>query len=318
MKTDEIEIEATTACDAKCVMCPRDEYLFPFKSMTFELFKKTLDDAVANGVISVLMCGFGDVFMDKGLEKKLSYCRQTYPHIKLYTPSTCSRLTPQRLHMVGYLDTLKISMYGMSKESYEAVHRGSLKFESVWENIHNILEFRKTMDHPLYVAMTFLILPENQHEMDAWKKYWEPLVDEIQIWRPHNYGSLENHQFPPKFTGTKKSCGRPFFGSPCVHNNGDVSVCCFDNDHKLVIGNINQNSIADILKSDELERIRKVHREGTFDSSDLICKGCDQLTDRQDALVYTSNKNRKVGVLNGHPDLINDVLQKMDTLAPSA
>ena len=317
MNTKEIEIEATTACDAKCIMCPRDEYIFKFKSMDFELFKKTLDNAVENGVISVLMCGFGDIFMDKGIEKKLAYCRQNYPHIKLFTPSTCSRLTPERIHLVGYLDTLKISMYGMSKESYEAVHRGSLKFETVWKNIHSIIEYRKTMDHPLYIAMNFVVLPENQHEAEQWKAYWEPLVDEIQVWMPHNYGGIENHQFPVASVPLKKSCGRPFFGAPCVHENGDVSVCCFDNDHKLNIGNLKEKRLEDILNSAELEHIRQVHRDGTFDSSDLICKNCDQLTNRQDALIYASNKNRKAGVLMGHPDLLNDVLDKMATLSPS-
>ena len=317
MNTKEIEIEATTACDAKCVMCPRDEYIFKFKSMEFELFKKTLDNAVENGVISVLMCGFGDIFMDKGIEKKLAYCRQNYPHIKLFTPSTCSRLTPEKLHLVGYLDTLKISMYGMSKQSYEAVHRGSLKFEKVWENIHNILEYRKTMQHPLYVAMNFVVLPQNQHEVEQWKSYWEPRVDEIQVWMPHNYGGIENHQFPVAAVPQKKSCGRPFFGAPCVHENGDVSVCCFDNDHKLNIGNLKEKRLEDILQSAELEHIRKVHREGTFDSSDLICKNCDQLTNRQDALIYSSNQNRRAGVLMGHPDLLNDVLNKMQTLEPT-
>ena len=311
MISHEIEIEVTTICDAKCVMCPRDEYLFNFRSMEFPLFKKILDDAVARGVISVLLCGFGDIFLDKGIEKKLKYCRETYPSVKLFTPSTCSRLIPKNIHLVGYLDTLKISMYGMTKQSYEAVHRGVLKFETVWQNIHNILEYRKSMSHPLYIAMNFVVLPENEHEMDAWKEYWEPLVDEIQIWRPHNYGGLENSQFPVAQVPEKRGCGRPFFGAPCVHENGDVSVCCFDNDHKLNIGNLKDKSIDEILASKELALIREVHRAGTFDSSDLICKNCDQLTDRQDALLYASNKDRRAGVLMGHPDILNDVLEKM-------
>lgn len=314
MISHEIEIEVTTICDAKCVMCPRDEYLFNFKSMDFHLFKKILDDAVAKGAVSVLLCGFGDIFLDKGLEKKLQYCRETYPQIKLFTPSTCSRLIPKNIHLLDYLDTLKISMYGMTKQSYEAIHRGMLKFETVWQNIHNILEYRKTMSHPLYVAMNFVVLPENEKDMNAWREYWEPLVDEIQIWKPHNYGGIENHLFPAVEVPKKRSCGRPFHGAPCVHENGDVSVCCFDNDHKLNIGNLKEQTLEVVLASDALAHIREVHRTGRFDESDLICKTCDQLTDRQDALLYASNKNRKAGVLMGHPDILNDVLGKMSTI----
>lgn len=310
MNPKEINIEVTTLCDAKCIMCPRDEYPFPFKSMNFELFKRVLDDALENGVQSLVICGYGDIFLDKGIEQKLRYAKETSPTLKIFTSSTCSRVSKDKLHLLNYLDTLKISMYGMSKKPYEDVHRGKLVFETVWENIHNILEYRKGRKKPLYIPMNFLILPENEHEVDAWRQYWEPLVDEIQIWRPHNYGSILSETYPWNETIAKRSCGRPFHGEPYVHENGDVSVCCFDNTRELVIGNLAREKLSDLMQSPRLKHIQQVHRDGLFDSSDLICKSCDQVLDRGDALVYSSNSARKVGVLMGHPDMLNDVLGK--------
>lgn len=32
-------LEVTTICDANCIMCPRDEYPYRFKTMDFETFK---------------------------------------------------------------------------------------------------------------------------------------------------------------------------------------------------------------------------------------------------------------------------------------
>lgn len=36
---ENFSLEITTLCDANCVMCPRDEYPFRFKTMDWETYK---------------------------------------------------------------------------------------------------------------------------------------------------------------------------------------------------------------------------------------------------------------------------------------
>jgi len=309
VNTKEINIETTTLCDAKCIMCPRDEYQFKFKSMNFDLFKKILDDAVSNGAISLIMSGYGDIFMDKNVEQKLKYAKDTFPFLKIFTSTTCNQLTQDKIHLLDYIDTLKISMYGMSKEVYEKVHGGSVKFDRVWENLHNILDYKKPNGGGLYVAMNFVMLNENEHEAKSWKAYWESKVDELQIWKPHNYGGIIENEFSRIDNGGYKTCGRPFSGEPYVHESGEVSVCCIDNDRKLLIGDLTTQKLAEVLDSKRLKEIRKIHSDGSFMTSELICKNCDQITDRSYALLYSSNSNRKVGVMMGHPDMLHNLLE---------
>lgn len=303
----ELTVENTTYCGASCIMCPRDEYDQRWKHMSFELFQKVIDQGVALGITSLDLCGFGDSLMDPNLEEKLSFVRTKHPHVKIYTASTVHMLTKKRLdRLCGLLDTLKISNYGFSKASYEAVHGGSVKFETVWDNIHNLLQ-RPRKQRP-YVIMSFLVFPENEHEIEAWKTYWGPRADEIMVWRPHNYGGSQQIEKYAYMTSARsadtgvRTCGRPFRGNPFVRVNGDISVCCFDFNHKLVVGNLNQQPMLSILSGESLARVKTVHEALTFSSCDLLCKGCDQIHDRKDALIFSNNGMRSIDQPTTHPD----------------
>ena len=303
----ELTVENTTYCGALCVMCPREEYDQEWKHMPFELFKTVVDQGVELGITSLDLCGFGDPLMDPGFEDKLSYVRTNYPSIRNYTASTAHLLSEKRLdRLCGVLDTLKISNYGFSKESYEAVHGGAVKFDKVWSNIHRLLE-RPREQRP-YVIMSFLVFPENEHEIEDWKAYWGPRADEIMVWRPHNYGGSQQGEKVAYITWSRtatsgvRSCGRPFRGDPFVRVNGDISVCCYDFNHKLVVGNLFEHSMIDILSGDSLAKVKAIHEAEAFSRCGLLCEGCDQLYDRKDALIFASNRSRSVDQPTTHPD----------------
>ena len=313
----ELTVENTTYCGANCIMCPRDEYQYKWQHMPMELFKNVMRQGVELGITSLDICGFGDPLMDPTIEEKLKFVKETYPHVHIYTASTAHLLTEKRLDAVcRSLDTLKISNYGFSKESYESVHAGTVKFETVWKNVHNLLA-RPRSDRP-YVILSFLIFPENEHEIEPWKAYWKDRADEIMVWQPHNYGgSLRGekraHQSEARVEHkSPRSCGRPFRGDPFVRVNGDVSVCCFDFNHKLVVGNLYKQTLYNILAGEALAKVKNVHEKRTFDGCGLLCTNCDQIYDRNDALVYSNNASRHVDQPTTHPDHIVRLVEMSD------
>jgi radical SAM protein with 4Fe4S-binding SPASM domain len=205
-----------------------------------------------------------------------------------------------------YIDTLKISMYGLTKDVYEKVHSGSLKHEQVLNNIDSLLSIPRNK-RP-YIIMLLTVVPENEHQIEEWKNYWEPKVDEIMIWLPHNFGGGRDygHLRNIKNQATKpKTCARPFKGNYFVRANGEVSVCCFDYNHQLIIGDLKRSTLKEILLGEALQKIQRVHKEKSIEQSDYICKNCDQIYPREHALLYSSNSSRNAGVITSHSDLIN-------------
>lgn len=306
----ELTIENTTFCGAKCLMCCRDKYKYEYQHMDTKLFKEIIDQGVEVGMLSLDACGFGDPFMDPQYKDKLAYVKTKYPFLKVYTSTTGQLLFRDRLTWAcQYIDTLKISHYGFTKPVFEKVHGGTLKFEKVSKNIQELLSIPQ--NRRPYIIMQFLILPENEHELEEWKMYWEPKVDEILIWLPHNYGGgrYSNHLANTGIQDSKpRSCGRPFKGNLFIRENGEVSMCCYDYNRQLIIGDLRHQTIKEVIEGVPLKKIRKVHTDETFNESNYICKDCDQIYPRNHALVYASNSVRKVGILTSHPDLVNDML----------
>ena len=307
LPTREITIENTTYCGAKCLICPRERYQLPLKHMDLDFFKEIFEQAVELGITSLDTCGFGDPFMDPLFENKMAYVKSKYPNIKIYTSTTCHLLNEKNVKMVcKYIDTLRISNYGFTKEVYEKVHRGSLEFERVSKNIDSLLSIPDNQ-RP-YIIMTLTVISENEHQIEEWRNYWEPRVDEIMIWLPHNYGggrdyvNLENVK---KQNIKPKTCGRPFKGNYFVRANGEVSVCCFDYNHKLIIGDLKRNTLREILLGQAIQKIQRVHKEKAFEHCEYICKCCDQIYPREHALLYSNNLDRKAGVITSHRDHVN-------------
>lgn len=281
--------------------------------MSLDLFKSVLDQGAELGITSLDLCGFGDPFMDPGYEAKLRYAKLTYPHIRTYTSTTGHLLYEKSLPWVCELfDTIKISFYGFSKESYEAVHKGVLTYDDVKENVDRLLEVPQ--GRRPYVILSYLVFPVNEHETKNWTNYWEKRADEVMVWLPHNYGGAESIEDLAYRTNAReqsevRSCGRPFRGNPFVRANGDVSVCCYDFNHKLVVGNMTEQSLEDILGGGQLATVKSVHESKAFTGCGLLCDGCDQIFDRTDALIYASNQNRKVDQPTTHPSHVVKLVQ---------
>ena len=155
--------------------------------MPTEDFCNYLDQAVEAGIQSFDGCGFGDSFMDPEYKDKLMYVKEKYPFVKTYVSTTGHLIKSKDFEwLCKCFDTIRFSHYGFSKEVIEKVHRGSIKYEKTKATIEAFLRIpRETRPH---VIVQFLILKENEHQVEDWKRHWEPLADEIMIWVPHNFG----------------------------------------------------------------------------------------------------------------------------------
>ena len=262
--------------------------------MDFNLFKKIIDDAAQYSIECVDINGFGDPFTDKLLFKRLEYVRKKMPGAKIYISSTCFLMGPSMYDNVAkYIDILKISFFGMTEETYEGVHRGNLKFGKSLSNILGLLKKIKTLKKKPYTIGLFLAHEINKHEVDDWIKFWEPKLDEVFVWKPHNWAGSRNYRAIDH--SKQVSCGRVFNGPSYVAVDGAVSICCWDFNKNLVIGDMKTQTIYDILHSETYKKLRKSHE--TNDFRKYICHDCCQTNPDPSVLLYSSNNERAVGKL---------------------
>ena len=282
----EVRYEVTDHCNAHCIMCPREKHDRAHGIMDQELYERSIDEVVGLGAEQVVLTGFGEPMLDRKLEDKIRYAKAK--GLRTYIITNGSALTEKRAYLLlqAGLDEMRVSFYGMGVDTYNAVMRG-LDYDKTVKGLMQFLAIRDTLKIPCKVMLSYLVLPENRKDTDAFRAFWEPKVDYIEIWKPHNFGDGKAYR---QRSGVKKSCGRPDNGPLQIQWDGTVIPCCYDYNNQIQLGNAFEDSVPDILRGDKYQALRDAHSKGEFWKFPY-CDQCDQLLEHSDALVYTNRHN---------------------------
>ena len=287
LRHPEVRYEVTDHCNAECIMCPREEHKLgrPHGIMDLEKCKASIDEVVELGCKQVLLQGFGEPLIDKRLEEKIAHAKNR--GLRTFITSNASLLTRERTVRLidAGLDEIRISYYGMRKESYEKVMVG-LNFDVTMQNLMDFLDVRaqKGSKGPRF-ELNWLVLPENEEDTGAFQEFWEPKADAIEMWKPHNFGDGRDYRKLYDEAGMKNTCGRPESGPLQIEWNGEVIPCCYDYNNQIVLGNAFEQPVLEILNGEKYRLLRLSHNESKFKMFPY-CDRCDQLLPHSDALIY--------------------------------
>lgn len=308
LRHQEVRYEVTDHCNAECVMCPRDVHKFGRSHgvMDLEKYKKSVDEVILLGCKQVVLTGFGEPLIDKTLEDKVQYAKSR--GLRTYIISNASLLTRDRaLGLIGAgLDELRVSFYGMRKETYERVMVG-LDFDVTMGNLLRLLGLRQKMGSKLpRLEINWLVLPENESDTDVFREFWEPRADAIEMWKPHNFGDGRSYRQRYEEVAAKNTCGRPENGPLQIQWNGEVIPCCYDYNNQIILGNAFLQPVLEILNGEKYRLLRLAHEEKKFKLFPY-CDQCDQLLAHADALIYTNRHKlpNEVAVRLSNTDLYN-------------
>lgn len=308
LRHPEVRYEVTDHCNAECVMCPRELHKLgrPHGIMSQANFERSIEEVVELGCKQIVLTGFGEPLIDKRIEAKIAYAKSK--GLRTYFISNCSLLTRDRaINIINAgLDELRVSYYGMTKETYETVMVG-LDYNVTMDNLLGFLDLRKEMASKRpRLEISWLELPENECDTEQFRTFWEPRADAIEIWKPHNFGDGRGYRERYEELSMKNTCGRPENGPLQIQWNGEVVPCCYDYNNKIILGNAFEQPVLDILNGDKYNLLRMAHRDKQF-SIFPYCDQCDQLLPHADALVYTNRHNlpKEQAVKMSNTDLYN-------------
>jgi MoaA/NifB/PqqE/SkfB family radical SAM enzyme len=284
----EVRYEVTDNCNASCIMCPRDKHEHGREHgiMDQAKYEKSIDEVVGLGAQKIVLTGFGEPMLDKRLEDKIAYA--SAKGLQTYFITNASALTPRRSRklMESGLSEMRVSFYGMRPETYNAVMQG-LDFDRTIKGVLEFLRLREEMGSKTRVQISYLELPENKSDTDAFREFWVPKVDAVEIWKPHNFGDGRDYR---ERVEEKATCGRPENGPFQIQWNGEVIPCCYDYNNQIILGNAFEQGVLDILNGPKYRLLRHAHRQKMF-AMFPYCDQCDQLRPHADALVYTNRHN---------------------------
>jgi MoaA/NifB/PqqE/SkfB family radical SAM enzyme len=289
----EVRYEVTDHCNATCIMCPREEHEHGREHgiMDQAKYERSIDEVVALGAKKIVLTGFGEPMLDKRLELKIAYAKSK--GLSTYIITNGSVLNSKRAQGIleAGLDEMRVSFYGMGRDTYNTVMQG-LDYEKTRDGLLEFLALRERLGLHTKVQLSYLTMPENAKDESLFKEYWEPKVEAIEIWRPHNFGDgrdYRDREGEAEIT-LKNTCGRPENGPLQIQWNGEVIPCCYDYNNKIVLGNAFEQPVLEIMNGVKYRLLRYAHRTGRFNLFPY-CDQCDQLLPHADALVYTNRHN---------------------------
>ena len=272
----ECRIENINLCNGACTICPREKLTRPQTTMYFENFVDLVDQAKELGAKTIGLFGFGEPFLDLGLEDKIAYCRLMGLETFVTTNASLMEMMRARSCVLAGLTHIRFSVHG------ERI-QGTELYENALRNIGNFIALNKKMFHRA-CKISITMIPMAGDDIEPLVKAWESVVDWIEIWEPHNWTDGRTYR---KLDRKKETCNRPFNGPIQINSDGTVMVCCFDYDGKLTIGDTRKESLKEILEGERFAEIRRKHESG--DLTGLICEKCDQLNQEEvNPLLYSS------------------------------
>jgi radical SAM protein with 4Fe4S-binding SPASM domain len=261
-----VQIESTNICNAKCVFCPRDEMHRRQGVMTFDLFRKIVDECVELGITHVRVHNYGEPFMDRRLTEKVRYAKQKgIQEVGMISNGSLITEDVARGMVEAGLDAINISVDASGREVFEATRLG-LNYDKVIANIERLVRIRGELGRRRPKLILSFVRQNNSADEQAFIEHWRAVADKIHVTDLHNWAGTLNRESDVNYP-----CYRPWLTFTVLWD-GRVSLCCADFDGRHVLGDLNTATIKDIWNSDAYVQTRRAHLES---GGPEICRSCD-------------------------------------------
>jgi radical SAM protein with 4Fe4S-binding SPASM domain len=267
LKVDEIFLETTNRCNARCIHCAYCVMERERGAMDFELFKRCVDEIGAKHLTKqVSLWGVGEPYLTPDFIKYCAYAiANANTKVVVTTNGVLINTVPEGL------DTLVISFNGGTRDSYQKIMR--LDFDKTVEKIfalHQAGEFWKAKN----VEIHCLMLEDNRGEEQDFLDLFSSLTG-VRLRISYKFDNWANHvndrNISPHKTARRVPC--PFaLSSLFVSQSGKVLQCPLDVNQEYVIGDVNEASLTDVFDGASKQALIKAHLKGVYSG---LCEKCD-------------------------------------------
>lgn len=284
-----IQLQTINRCNASCQMCP-----YPY---TVHLQpKQVMDDATFSKIVAEC-AGHPDLYefvpmskneplLDPKLEERIAeFKAAAAPHQLVEVVTNASALTPKRYEKLlqSGLDLLTISLSAHTEATFNKVMQGLS-----WTQIRKNLEaLTKASTSSVNVMLRFVPQRDNEAEFPAFHRYWLGKGFNVMRFALNNRaGVVRNYQELLPETRhrilemSRRAMGRRYL-KVCPHafsilhvlENGDVPLCSNDWENREILGNVKNNTLAEIYNGPRFQEIRELMVQERYEEIPA-CKDC--------------------------------------------
>jgi len=254
-----LQIEPSSFCNYRCIFCFMTDQTFNQKKhgymgrMSFDLFKKIIDDAEKN-VEFISLASRGEPLAAPEITKMLNYTSGKFLNLKINT--NASLLDEKKCHAIlsGGVKTLVISADAADEKLYSKL-RVNGKLSKILKNLElfNKIKETKYSNVKMITRVSGVKISEDQ-SFDEMNKLWGGMVDQVAF---VDYNPWEN-SYDKETNDITEPCS-DLWRRMFIWWDGVTNPCDIDYKSKLSVGKFPETNIKDLWSSKSYEKIREVH-----------------------------------------------------------
>ena len=300
----QIDFELNYSCNFSCEMCTWSAENTAGRGkktwFSFEAFKEIIDEGVKKGLKAIRLNYINEPLIRRDIIDFIKYAKKKgVLDIYLSTNGSLLKEKIAKELINSGLTRIQVSIDAFTKTTFDKIRQGG-NFSEVITNTINFLKIRKEMNMELpTLRVNFVRTNLNKHEYDDFINFWSEkadcigIQDLVDIMRP-----IKTKDKIKKF-----NCAQPYYHLT-VRYDGTILPCCTFFAAKLPMSRLKTNkkisqegnlhnidynklplrSITDTWKSEELIKLRKLHKDGNYHLND-ICRECVSSTSNYDDTV---------------------------------
>lgn len=272
------QIELTNRCPMRCGFCPRGvpgKMARPTGFMELALFRRLLTQLsprqreyrplelhhLGESLLHPEVASFVAAASEAGLPTEMSV------NPSLLTPALGKQLIDAGIYR------LVLSLDGTDEETLRQLRGPAARFSLAERHIEALLdEAARRGEKAPRIVIQMIALSANQHQREEFlRRFSSRGLPSVQAYiKPLDGDDPQTGQ--PNGAPLRYLCSYPF-RSVVVLWDGRVVPCCRDDDAKLVLGDLREQSLFQIWSGPAARELRRRHRRGDFFEGHL-CHGC--------------------------------------------
>lgn len=218
-------------------------------------------------------------------------------------------LPPEFKRQAGYMDEfLFLRILGEIKDRKTPIRLVGWGEPTMHPQFWRFVEKAKSFGIKIHLNSNGILLREMKHKLDSVKisvhansKRVREGIDSLLTMNTYRSASITNEeaekfgiditkypfteldsvksyrQFYPGMDAPRLSSCEDVYSKLTIFWNGDIVMCCSDVDGELLIGNLHNNTIAELWKSEAADRIRKIIASEKHFETFKVCSNCFDL-----------------------------------------
>ncbi|MBU0777709.1 SPASM domain-containing protein [Patescibacteria group bacterium] len=286
-------VDPSNVCNFKCTFCPTGDNTLIKKTgrsnciMNFNLYKKIIDNLKDfNKPLKVLrLYKEGEPLLNPHLSDMIKYAKDSgyVDYIDTTTNGYLLHFDKIKSIIDAGIDKINISVNGMSDKQFLKFSGIKVDFNKYVKNITDLYEMKENCEIVIKIVGDYLTNEEKTKFYDTFGNICDRIFIEnlAPCWPNFNVEdrlgiTIKKGIYDQEITNDINICPYIFY-SIIINSDGSVSLCFLDWEHKLIIGNVQEQSLKEIWEGNNLFQHRINHLHGRRKENN-ICKQCGQLS----------------------------------------